>query len=90
MSLVLLTFAKLRRWREAEVVVPRVVMISEQEGVMLFPSHTYPYTKRHSNNTKTDNLPILIKLRAFQGRTITSDGENHNTNANEALGLQLG
>ena len=30
---------------------------------------TIPNTKRHPNNTKTDKLPILRKLPAFQGRT---------------------
>ena len=30
-----------------------------------------PNTKRHPNNTKTDQLPILRQLPAFQGRTIT-------------------
>ena len=30
-----------------------------------------PNTKRLPNNTKTDQLPILMSLPAFQGRTFT-------------------
>ena len=57
-SLVLLTFLKLRRRKEASLLFPRVVMTSDWKGSR--PSHLMiiPNTKRHLNNTKTDQLPI--------------------------------
>ena len=55
-SLVLLTFATLRR-REAALLFLRVVMTSDWKGSR--PSHLMiiPNTKRHPNNSKTDQLP---------------------------------
>ena len=57
MSLVLLTVAKLRSWREAAALIPRVVMTSEQEGVMPSPSHIYP--EHEMPYHQYENVPIL-------------------------------
>ena len=70
-SLVLLTFAKLRSRREAALLFPRVVIASEGKGSR--PSHPMiiSNTERHPNNSKTDQLPILMSLPAFKARTIS-------------------
>ena len=67
----LLTFNLRRRRREAALLFPEswwhlTMRCSRTSLFMIIPN-----TKRHPNNTKTDQLPISEVLPAFQGRTIT-------------------
>ena len=53
------SISKLRSRREAALLFPQVVMTSEQEGSRSSHPMIIPNTKRHPNNTKTDQLPIF-------------------------------
>ena len=53
------TFAKLRRRKEAASLFPSVVMASEGRGSRRFHLMIVPNTKRHPNDANTDQLPIL-------------------------------
>ena len=68
--MVLLTFAKLRR-RGAASLLPRVEMTSGRKDSRPSRLMIIPNKKRNLNNTKTEQLPILEQLLAFQGRNIT-------------------
>ena len=58
-SLVLLTFTKLRSKREAGLLFSRVVITSKGKGSRSYHLIIIRNTKRHPNNTKTDQLPIF-------------------------------
>ena len=52
--------------RSSFLLIPRVVMPSEREGVMPFSDLMFvPNTRRHPNNTKTGRFSILRQLPAF-------------------------
>ena len=63
--------AHFREAQKSTLLFPRVVMASEGKGESSSHLMTITNTKRHPNNTKTDQLPVLRSLPAFQGRTIT-------------------